>query len=170
VCHRQYYKLPLSKNTGGGDTASTFSGQHVYLQFMWEVGLPSLLWSFPPTTTFRSFSAPGCWVGATTLAFSSWRVYLQFREGFPLPLPWCSGHLPSLLHFFLLLLLIIQVFFSFFPGWGSVCPGGYADLVQGCLWEYHVPLSSPYGLRLPKQSGRWCLAVAQESSWFLHLM
>jgi hypothetical protein len=26
-------------------------------------------------------------------------------------------------------------FFSFFPGWGLVCPGGYADLAQGCLWE-----------------------------------
>jgi hypothetical protein len=26
--------------------------------------------------------------------------------------------------------------FSFFPGWRSVCPGGYAALAQGCLWEY----------------------------------
>jgi hypothetical protein len=32
---------------------------------------------------------------------------------------------------FLLLLLIIQ-FFPFFPGWGLVCSGGYADLAQGC--------------------------------------
>jgi hypothetical protein len=36
---------------------------------------------------------------------------------------------------FFLLLLIIQVFFSFFPEWGLVCPGGYADLAQGCLWS-----------------------------------
>jgi hypothetical protein len=34
---------------------------------------------------------------------------------------------------FLLLLLIIQFFFSFFPGWWSVYPLGYADLLQGCL-------------------------------------
>jgi hypothetical protein len=27
--------------------------------------------------------------------------------------------------------------FSFFPRWRSVCPGGYAALAQGCLWEYH---------------------------------
>jgi hypothetical protein len=33
--------FPLSKHTGGGDTAPAFSGQCVYLQFMWEVGLPS---------------------------------------------------------------------------------------------------------------------------------
>jgi hypothetical protein len=32
--------LPLSKHTGAGDTAPAFSGQHVYLQFTWEVGLP----------------------------------------------------------------------------------------------------------------------------------
>jgi hypothetical protein len=36
---------------------------------------------------------------------------------------------------FLLLLFIIQFFVSFFPGWGSVCPGSYADLAQGCLWS-----------------------------------
>jgi hypothetical protein len=35
--------FPLSKHTGGGDTApafSGFSGLRVYLQFTWEVGLP----------------------------------------------------------------------------------------------------------------------------------
>jgi hypothetical protein len=31
--------FPFSKHTGGGDTAPTFSGLHVYLQLMWEVGL-----------------------------------------------------------------------------------------------------------------------------------
>jgi hypothetical protein len=34
----------------------------------------------------------------------------------------------------LFLLLICQ--FLFFPWWRSVCPGGYAALAQGCLWEY----------------------------------
>jgi hypothetical protein len=32
--------FPLSKHTGGGDTAPAFSGLRVYLQFTWEVGLP----------------------------------------------------------------------------------------------------------------------------------
>jgi hypothetical protein len=60
--------------------------------------------------------------------------------------------------------------FSFFPGWGSVCLGGYADLAQGCVWEYRMPPSSPCGLRLPKQSGSCHLEAAWEPSWFLHLM
>jgi hypothetical protein len=34
--------FPLSKHTGGGDTALAFSGWRVYLQFTWEVGLPPL--------------------------------------------------------------------------------------------------------------------------------
>jgi hypothetical protein len=37
--------------------------------------------------------------------------------------------------------------FSFFPVWRSVCPGGYAALAQGCLWEYgstaKLTLSAP---------------------------
>jgi hypothetical protein len=32
--------FPLSKHTGGGGTTYAFSGWLVYLQFMWEVGLP----------------------------------------------------------------------------------------------------------------------------------
>jgi hypothetical protein len=70
---------------------------------------------------------------------------------------------------FLLLLLIIQFLFSFFCGSGSVCPGGYADLAQGYLWEYRVPLSSPCGPCLPKTSGHCRLEAVWEPSWFLHL-
>jgi hypothetical protein len=40
LCVSLYHSFPLSKHTGGGDTAPTFSDLHVYLQFMWEVGLP----------------------------------------------------------------------------------------------------------------------------------
>jgi hypothetical protein len=57
-------------STGGGDTALAFSGRSVYLQFMWEVGLLPLLWSFPHTTTFTSFPAPCCWACAAASAFS----------------------------------------------------------------------------------------------------
>jgi hypothetical protein len=93
-----------------------------------------LLWSFPPTATFTSFTAPGCWVCATTPAFSGRLIYLQFREGFPLPLLQHSG-CPSLFAtcLYCSYCLLLRFFFSFFPGWGSVCPGGYSDLVQGCL-------------------------------------
>jgi hypothetical protein len=65
-------------------------------------------------------------------------------EGFPLPFLWHSG-CPALfaMCLFCCYCLLFRVFFLFFPGWRSVCPGGYADLAQGCLWEYHILLSSP---------------------------
>jgi hypothetical protein len=141
---------------------------------------PHLLWSFPPTASFTSFPSPGCWACAAAPAFSSQLVclqpaclftvhvgsgpsplscgvflpgklvYLQLCDGFPfLPSSALRAPRPLCYMSFLLLLLIIQ-FFSFIPGWGPVCPGGYADLAQGCLWEYNVPLSSPCGLHLPK--------------------
>jgi hypothetical protein len=105
--------------------------------------------------------------GATAPAFSSRLVYVQFCRGLPLP-PLRHSRRPAL--FAKCLFCCCLLFsFSFFPGWGSVCPGGYADLAQHCLWEYHVPLSSPCGLRLPKQSRCWRLA-ARDPSWFLCLM
>jgi hypothetical protein len=134
----------------------------------WAISLP--LWSFPPTPTFTSFPTPGCWACDTAPAFSTCLVYLQFCERFPLPTLWCSGH-PALflLCVFFVVIAYYSVFF-FFPGWGLVCPGGYADLAQGCLWEYHMPFSSPFGLHLLQRSGHWHLAVVWEPSWFLHLM
>jgi hypothetical protein len=134
---------------------------------MWEVGLPPLLWSFPPMSSFTSFPAPGFWVGATAPAFSSWLVYVQFCEGLPIPPFGAQGALPSLLCVFFVVIAYYS-FFSFFPGCESVCPGGYAGLAQGCLWEYHMPLISPCDLHLPKRCGGWCL-VAREPSWLFHL-
>jgi hypothetical protein len=94
-------------------------------------------------------------------------VYLQFWEGFPSPLLWSSGH-PNLFATCLYCSYCFLLSFSFFPGWGSVYPGGYADLAQGCLWKYRILLSSPCP-RLPKLSESRRLA-AQGPSWFLLLM
>jgi hypothetical protein len=57
--------------------------------------------------------------------------------------------------FFSAACLLFSLFFSSFlsPVWGSVCPGGYAALAQGCLWEYCMQLSSPGGLLLPSRIG-----------------
>jgi hypothetical protein len=137
---------------------------------------PLLLWSFPPTTTFTSFSAPDYWavlllLPATVFVYSlhgRWvfplscgvfllpplsqafsllvaesmtplllarLVYLQFQEGFPSPSLWRSVH-PTLFPICLYCSHCLLLSFSFFPGWRLVCPGGYADLAQGCLWEY----------------------------------
>jgi hypothetical protein len=89
----------------------------------------------------------------------------------PSPTLWSSGcpTLFAMCLFFSCLFIIQFVFFSFFPGWGSICPRGYADLAQGCLLEYCMPLSSPGGLLLPSRIGIWYLLV-REPSWFLHLI
>jgi hypothetical protein len=88
---------------------------------------------------------------------------------FPPHLFGTQGAQTSLLCVFFVVIAYLSVFFSFFPGCGLVCPGGYADLAQGCLWEYCMPLSSPCGLRLPKWSGRWHRVAAWVPSWFLRL-
>jgi hypothetical protein len=101
-----------------------------------KLAFPPLLWSFPPTTAFTSFPAPGCWACGTTPAFPSWLVYLQFCEGFSLPTLQRSGR-PTLFATYLFCYCLLFSF-SFFPGWGLVCPGGYADLAQGCLCLPHL--------------------------------
>jgi hypothetical protein len=129
---------------------------------------PSLLWSFLPSTTLTGFPAPGCWVHARfppEPLRPTWLVYLQFQEGFPSPNLQRSVH-PTLFPACLYCSYCLLLSFSFFPRWRSVCPGGYADLAQACLWEYRIPLSSPCPC-LPKPSGHGQLA-ARGPSWFLH--
>jgi hypothetical protein len=127
---------------------------------------PPILWSFPPTDTLISFSVPGCSACAATPAFSGWLVYLWFCKGFHLP-PSLALRVPRPLCY-VSFNVVIAYYSGFFCWMGSVCPAGYADQAKGCQWEYHMPLSSPCGLGLPKQSGHWLLAV-WEPSWFLHL-
>jgi hypothetical protein len=123
--------------------------QLVYLQFTWEVPFPALQWN-PPPDTVTSFPAPGCWAWAATPAFSGQLVYLQFRERLSLPhslelrvpRPLCYAS-------FCCCCCLFSLFSLFSLGGGSVCPGGYADLAQGCLWDYRVPLGSPDGLLVP---------------------
>jgi hypothetical protein len=98
--------------------------------------------------------------------WSTQLVYLQFREGFPSPNLWRSVR-PTLFPMCLYCSYCLLLSFSFFPGWRSVSPGGYAALAQGCLWEYRVLLISPCPC-LPKPSGCRRL-VAWGPSWFLHL-
>jgi hypothetical protein len=116
--------FPLSKRIGEGDTAPAFSGHCVYLQFMWEVGLPPLLWSFPPTTTCTSFPASGCWVCAAAPAFSS----LLVRD-FPSPTPfWCS-RCPALFATCLFCCYCLLFSFFFFFPWVGV------SLSRGLCWS-----------------------------------
>jgi hypothetical protein len=84
-------------------------------------------------------------------------IYLQSREGVPSPNLQRSGR-PTLFPACLNCSYCLVFIFSFFPGWRSVCPGGYAALAQACLWGTVVPQSS-LGPRLPKPYGRRPLAA-----------
>jgi hypothetical protein len=67
----------------------------------------------------------------------------------------CPALFATCLFFFQLLVYYSVCFFLFFfplGGW-SVYSGGYADLAQGCLWEYHTLLSSLGGLHLLSRIG-----------------
>jgi hypothetical protein len=99
---------------------------------------PPLLWSFPLSATLTSFPTPGCWMCARLppeALWPAWLVYLQSWEGFPSPSLQHSV-CPTLFPVCLFCSYCLLLSFSFFPGWRSVCPGGYADLAQACLWEY----------------------------------
>jgi hypothetical protein len=131
--------FPLSKHTGGSDTAPAFSGLCVYLQLTWEVGLPPCPVEF--SSLHHSHKLSSSWfLGTLTLSGQAWLVYLQFWVGFPSPPLWRSG-CPTLFATCLYCSYCLLLSFSFFSGWGSVCPGGYADLAQDCMWEYHVLLT-----------------------------
>jgi hypothetical protein len=132
---------------------------------------PPLLWSFPPSATLTSFPAPGCWAHAPAPTRGSPArpglfIYSPGKDSLP-PIFGAQCTPPSFPRVCIALIVYYSVSL-FSPGWRSVCPGGYAALAQACLWEYHIPRSSP-GPCLPKPSGCWRLA-AQGPSWFLRLM
>jgi hypothetical protein len=140
--------FPLSKLRGEGDTAPTFSGLHVYLQFTWEVGLPPSPVEFSSHCCFYKLSRS--WL--LSVCYCSCLLQLVSCEGFPLSPRRYSG-LPSLFAMCLFFVIAYYSVFFFFPWWWSDCSGGYTDLAQDCLWEYQVLLSSSCGLLLPKLLG-----------------
>jgi hypothetical protein len=129
-----------------------------YLEFTWGGAPPPLSSGACHTlATVGSLSLTKCTGGVMhSCLLRLARLFTVPWGSAPSPLSRAQGTPSSLLRAFFFsaaCLLFSLVFLSFFPGWGSVCPGGYADLSQGCLWEYHMPLSSPGGLLLPSQLG-----------------
>jgi hypothetical protein len=139
--------FPLSKHIGVGGATPAFSCQFIYSSHR-KCLLPHSPVELSSHSHFYKISPlQGCWVGLPLLPPAGLFIYSSMRD---CPSPPLVLRAPTL--FAICLLLFIQFgFFSFFPGWGSVCPGGYADLAQGCLWEYRMPLSSPGGLLLLRQ-------------------
>jgi hypothetical protein len=64
---------------------------------------------------------PGLFIYSSGKDFPSPSLQFSVRPPFPMCL-YCS--------------YCLLLSFSFFPRWRLVCPGGYAALAQGCLWEY----------------------------------
>jgi hypothetical protein len=62
-------------------------------------------------------------------------IYSSGKDSLP-PIFGAQGAPPSFPFVFIVLIAYFSVSL-FFPGWRSVCAGGYAALAQGCLWEYH---------------------------------
>jgi hypothetical protein len=116
--------FPLSKHTGGDVATSTFSGWCVYLQLTWEVDLPPSPVEFSSHHHFYKLSHS--WLLGRChrycLLRTSLFIYSSVRDCPSPPLALRAPH-PLCYVSFLLLLFIISLFFSFFPGW-SVCPGG----------------------------------------------
>jgi hypothetical protein len=113
--HLHFHKLSHSWLLGG---AAAPASHHVCLQLTWEVGLPPLLWSFPPSTTLTSFPAPGCWARApASTRASPAHLACLFTVLGRIPFPQSSAlsapHPLSCVSY-LFLLLITQLLF--FPG------------------------------------------------------
>jgi hypothetical protein len=81
-------------STGKGDTAPMFSGLRVYLQFMWEVGLPPSPLMFSSHCHFQKLSC-SCLLGGAA-APASRHVCLQFM--WEVGLPSSPVEFSSLLH------------------------------------------------------------------------
>jgi hypothetical protein len=118
VCDVTATSFPLSKHTGGGDTAPAFSGQCAYLQLTWEVVLPPSPVVFLLLPLLQAFPLLVAWHVPLLLPSRVYLfIYSSVRDTFPLslelrvPHPLCNMSL-------LFLLFIIQ--FLFFPlggGW-----------------------------------------------------
>jgi hypothetical protein len=131
---------------------------------------PPLLWSFPPTTTFTSFPAPGCWVCTPCFRHSlscppGLFIYSPGKDSLP-PIFGAQCAHPLSRVSLLFLLLITQ--FLFFPLVEVSLPKGLC--CSGPELSVGVPLyheASP-GLCLPTLSGCRRLA-ALGPSLFLRL-
>jgi hypothetical protein len=127
-CFLQYTALPACCN------CSLF-----YLELLWGYAPPPLSGGSCHTLDTVGWLLLSEHTGGGGLFIYSSRkgVLLPHSLELRAPCPLCCM---SLFLFFQLLVYYSDWFFPFFPWWGSVWLGGYADFSQGCLWEYLVLL------------------------------
>jgi hypothetical protein len=137
---------------GGVIYADLTSELNTHLTLLtWEVGLPPSSMEFSYHHHFYKLSHSwllgichhSCLLRLACLFTVLWGILLPPSSVLRAPCPLC--------YMSFLLLLIIQ--FLFLPWMGLVCAGSYADLAQGCLWEYRRPLSSPVICIFPSHLG-----------------
>jgi hypothetical protein len=153
--------FPLSKNTGGGDTAPAFSACVFIYSSCGKCMFPPLLWTFPPSATLASFPAPGCWVLPPSPACS-----VTVPGWIPSPSLRCSGRLT----FFAMCLYCsrgLLLSFSFFPGWGSICPG---VCQSGRGLSVGVPRTTKLTLSASSQAVWARVTGGRGPFWFLRLI
>jgi hypothetical protein len=179
--------FPLSKHTGGSDTAPAFSGLCVYLQLTWEVGLPP----FPVECSSHCYFYRLSHSWLLGMRCRSCLLQLTCHEGFPLS-PSSALIVPHpLCYLFLLLLLIIQVFFSLFSlGGGRSVQGAmliWSRVVCGsttchlahlvvCIFPSHLgaavwqwrksPPVSPFNVEWRCYAHVWRSQSFASSQWF----
>jgi hypothetical protein len=152
-CDRHCYKLsPLQAHWGRWRYTCLLLPSLFICSSCGKCPFPTSSGAFLRTATVTSFPAPTL-LGGVRHSCLLWTACL-FKVPLGIALPPLQGSVhPALfaMCLFLVLFIIQFGFFSFFHGWGSVCPGGYADLAQGSLWVYCMLLSSPGSLLLSSQ-------------------
>jgi hypothetical protein len=147
--HRHFYKLSCSWLLGICHRSCLLWLSCLFIAYVGSGSSPLSCGVFLPLPLLQAFLLLVAWLVLLLLSSPAgllWRIS-------PPSLFDAQGAPPSLLRVFFVVIAYYSILFSLlFSGWGSVCPGGCADLAQGCLWEYHVLLSSPCGLSLPKLS------------------
>jgi hypothetical protein len=131
--HCHFHKLSCSCFLG---SAAAPAGHHVYLQFKWEVGLPSSPVEF--FSLLHSHKLPRSWLLGARPAPARGSPACPaclFTVPGRVPFPQSSAlRAPHPLSSILTVLIAYYSVSLFFPRWRSVCPGGYAALAQACLW------------------------------------
>jgi hypothetical protein len=128
---------------------------------------PLFLWSFLPPPLLQAFLLLVAGRLPPLLPSPAGLFVYHSMRGCPFPLFTLRAPCPLCYMSFSCCCCLFSLFFSFFLGWGSFCPGGYADLAQVVCGSSMSHLA--HMVVCVSRAGRKWRLVAREPSWFLHL-